>query len=367
MISREDREALVLTPEIRSLSFHAGYQCANTGACCRTDWPIAVEARIELRLRRQLPDVSPALPNDALGFVPDSALPDGCSSILRRTDTGVCWYRDEQRRSCAIHEHLGPEAQPSACRQFPRIAVIEGPSTALTLSHYCPTAADTLFDDPGAFEVVAEAASGGTTSPLEGLDVRPGYSPLLRPGVLLGIDGLRTLEKESVQTLSEASDVDSAIARIARAIASARNWTPDAGDLPATIRQAFEASSRSAAPAGRRVLDARRLILQSLQVDPGSRVIPESLPHAGLPVTPSIDRALRRYLAARLVGAWVTYYADDLSVTDRYLELCLEAVRIFAAASTIEDPAARYKEAIRSADFWIIHLCDPERLAANLR
>src|SRR5262245_55547226 len=123
-MTRADRQTNgPLSPAVRALSFHSEYRCGNSGVCCRTDWPIAVEVPVELRLRRDLPGNE--LPNGPDGFLPAHDGPEGCRSVLRTASTGACWFRDEPGRRCSVHAALGQDALPSACRQFPRVAVID--------------------------------------------------------------------------------------------------------------------------------------------------------------------------------------------------------------------------------------------------
>ena len=86
-----------------------------------------------------------------------------------------------------------------------------------------------------------------------------------------------------------------------------------------------------------------------------------------LRLLPQIDLALRRYLASRLIAAWIMFQADDLGTVARYLRLCFETAVLFASSRSEDSELGRWKQAIRSADLWIIHYADPEILAANLR
>lgn len=291
--------------------------------------------------------------------------PAGCQSAFRRDNAGVCWFRDKERRDCAIHREFGEESLASACRQFPRVAVLEPGQTSVSLSHYCPTAAGLLFREPSGFRIVDAPEAFPSTWPFEGLDARQAYSPLLRPGVLLGFDGLRAFESSAVAVLA-APDVRAAVARIAAAVERIRAWRPDLGRVPDWIRLAFDQAA--CVPAIHRASDPRPTLADS--IPPGSAQ-PPLLPAfaATFPeIEPRSDLALRRYLAARLVGGWVMFQADDLATVAAYLALCLDCVFLFESARDRTEPEVdRWREAIRGADLWLLHLCDPERLVANLR
>ena len=357
-------EAEVRLIPVRSLSFHADYRCQNTGVCCSSGWDIAVETRVQLQLSQRLRKRAGHLPNGPDGFVPLSDPPVGCLSAFRRDDAGVCWFRDNERRDCAIHREFGEDLLASACRQFPRVAVLEPSQTSISLSHYCPTAAALLFRDSSDFAIVEAPAAFPSAWPFEGLDARGAYSPLLRPGVLLGFDGLRAFETSAVAVLSE-SDVRGAVARIAAAVDQIRCWRPDLGPLPLWIQRAFdEAVPLAVHP----VFDPRRVLAESI---PPGAAKPQPLPTfsgANVDFDAKADLALRRYLAARLVGGWVMFQADDLRTVAAYLRFCFDSVLLFESGRDRAEPELdRWREAIREADLWLLHHCDPERLVGNLR
>lgn len=313
-------------------------------------------------LRPRLLRSAAELPNGPEGFVPMPTPPAGCRSAFRRTADDVCWFRDPERRDCAIHRKFGEESLASACRQFPRVVVLEPAQISVSLSHYCPTAAGLLFREPRDFGIVDSPIAFPETWPFEGLDARTAYSPLLRPGVLLGFEGLRRLEAEAIGRLSE-PEFGVGLGQIEAAFQRIRNWTARDGPVPgfvaACFRERGEVPPAQFAPA-----DPRPILVGSV---PQGVVAPELPAFApGQPhISAEADLALRRYLAARLIAAWVLFQADDLAATARYLRLCVDTVYLFASAP---DPnRGRWFEAIRNADLWLLHLCDPEMLARNLR
>jgi hypothetical protein len=241
--------------------------------------------------------------------------------------------------------------------------VLEADQVSVSLSHYCPTAAALLFRSEASFELVLNPKAFPDTWPFEGLDARTSYPPFLRPGVLLGFDGLRTFEESVVRTLGN-DDVRLGLARIERAIETIRDWTPSMGTLPEHVRTTFERISPGPGTAG---ADPRPILLASI---PGDAEVGPDLPdfRGGHPVfSATVDLALRRYIASRLIAGWVVFQAEDLGAVARYLRLCFDTVMLFEAARPREESELDcFRESIRNADLWIVHHCDPERLAANL-
>ena len=355
---------------VRCLSFHAAYSCQDSGVCCGSRWEIQVEPKLERRLRSVLQASSARLPNGPDGFLPPAPSRCGVSQATLRlaTDSGACWFRDQTARRCSIHREFGQEALPSACRHFPRICVLEPHVVSVSLSHYCPTAVGLLFGPPADFAVIQEPTAFPTTWLFEGLDASAAYPPFLRPGVLLGFDGLRSFENASVALLNE-GNVEDGLSRFGAAVETLRGWTPSSGSLLNQIPRAFEAARAGLVAHPARV-DPREMLRRALPSGiPGDPVLPEARielparPLSGIP-----DLAMRRYLASRLIAAWIMFQGDDLRTVARYLRLCFETAILFASVrSSAEPEEVRWREAIRNADLWIIHYCDPDLLAENLR
>ena len=355
----------VKRPGVRALSFHSHYKCRNTGVCCSSGWDIAVEDEVALRLAAAIPKSSGHLPNGPDGFQPMDDPPAGCKSSLRRI-ASTCWFRDEPARACAIHRDHGQDLLPSACRQFPRVCVLEPDVVSVSLSHYCPTAAGLLFETSTDFGLVNDPAGFPNSWPFEGLDAREAYPPFLRPGVLLGFDGLRVFEDRAVAALAS-EPLWRSMTTIESAVQRARSWTVDAGPLCELVVSSF-ARAEEDAKGEPQASDPRSVLLAALTEG--------TTPGTGLPdvqlgprtISPLADLALRKYLAARLIAAWITFQGNDLGGVVKYLRLCLDTVLLFESArGSAEAEGTRWKEAIRKADLWILHYCDPERLARNLR
>lgn len=369
MVTSETEPAQPADLLVRCLSFHSTYGCQNTGICCSSGWDIAVERPIELDIIKRLGAKTVGSPRRVDGFRATDNPPIGCDSALRvDPDTGACWFRDHEARRCAIHREFGEAALPTACRHFPRVCILEPGQVSVSLTHYCPTAASLLFSAEPEFGLVDSPRAFPSNWPFEGLDARTSYSPLLRPGVLLGFDGLRRFEDGALRALSSGTVWDR-LAQIDSAIENVRSWTPPDGFMTEAVDQAFvgPVASRSRAALAS---DPRMVLRASLPTGTNQKLdLPEILGVAR-PLRPEIDLALRKYVAARLVGCWITFMADDLRTTGRYLHLCLDAVLMFERARPVdegESEAVRWMESIRSADLWLMHHCDPELIAANLR
>jgi len=284
------------------LSFHAPYRCRHSGACCRAGWTIPFdhgerETVQTLRLSR------------------GSVTSDG---IAARHDDGTCTFFDGGSRLCAIHHAGGHAALPLSCRMFPRLVLHDARGTFISLSHFCPTAAGLLFDHDQSWPptIIVDAPSALTdVGPLDGLDARDAWPPLLRPGVLMDLESYDAWERLGIDLLTRdglAADVSlDTLASITNRIAvwSPGNTTP----LLHAVRDAFAVPAPPAA-----TINAH-------------------------------DPAVKRWLAARLFGNWIAYQGDGLEAIVRYLRGCLA---IFATELARD---GRPLEAVRRSDLLIVH------------
>lgn len=362
-------EAARERPAVRALSFHANYKCENTGVCCSSGWEIAVETDVEVHLTTLLASAPGHLPNGPDGFRPMTDPPAGCGSSLRRLgSTGACWFRDDPGRACAVHRSHGQEVLPSACRQFPRVCVLEPGVVSVSLSNYCPTSAGLLFGPSTDFRVVTDPGAFPGDWPFEGLDARDAYPPFLRPGVLLGFDGLRAFEDRAVAVLAR-EPLGRSLAILETAVEDARSWKVEAGPLCELLSSTFaREAGKTQEKTEPRATDPRAVLLSAVTDGTTPNAELPDFRAAPTPVSALADLALRKYLASRLIAAWITFQGDDLRQVVRYLRLCLDTVFLFESARSPGEPdAIRWKEAIRSTDLWILHHCDPDLLARNLR
>ena len=302
----------------KCLSFHAGYRCRHSGACCRAGWAIPFDAAEQEGVR--------ALHLDVGSFAPAGG--DGVRLAARHA-TGACTFFSEDGHHCAIHRAGGQAALPLTCRMFPRVVLHDPRGTFISLSHFCPTAASLLFEPPGTdtpVSIVAAPSALSDVGPLDGLDARDAWPPLLRPGLLMDLEAYTTWERLAIELLvrpgiAARTSLD-ALAVMTRRLA---RWTPGSTPLVHAVRDGF---STVAPPTD--VLD----------------------PH---------ETALKRWLAARLFGAWIAYQGDGLDTTVRYLGVCLDTFgREYARDG---NPL----EAIRRSDRQILHEADSQQLANTLK
>ena len=200
---------------------------------------------------------------------------------------------------------------------FPRLVLHDARGSFISLSHFCPTAAGLLFahDEPWPPTIIVDAPSALTdVGPLDGLDARDAWPPLLRPGVLMDLDSYREWERLGVEILTrEGIAADVSLETLASITTRIVSWSPgDATPLLHTVRDAF------------------------------GRMTPPAATIA------AHEPAVKRWLAARLFGNWIAQ-GDGLEAIVRYLRGCLA---IFATELARD---GRPLEAVRRSDLLIVH------------
>src|SRR5436190_7115480 len=185
-----------------ALSIHADYRCRHSGACCTADWDVPVEIALYRSLDEALHSARliPATeaPEASASLIVDGDLPDDAAAMVARTSTGDCVFYHRGSGLCVIHRDLGEPMLPATCRHFPRLAVRDARGTFISLTHYCPTAAASLFRDDVAVEIV-ESPRAFPEADYEGLVVsEEDWPPLLRPDVLADPTSYAAWEKHMV-------------------------------------------------------------------------------------------------------------------------------------------------------------------------
>jgi Fe-S-cluster containining protein len=284
------------------LSFHAAYRCRHSGACCRAGWTIPFDHGERETVQ-------------ALRLSVGSVTGDG---IAARHDDGTCTFFDGGSHLCAIHRAAGQAALPLSCRMFPRLVLHDARGTFISLSHFCPTAAGLLFDHAGSWAPakIVDAPSALTdVGPLDGLDARDAWPPLLRPGVLMDLDSYGAWERLGIELLTrEGIAADGSLDALAAITARIASWSPGAATpLLDAVREAF------------------------------GRLTPPAVTLA------AHEPAVKRWLAARLFGNWIAYQGDGLEAIVRYLRGCLA---IFATELARD---GRALDAVRRSDLLIVH------------
>lgn len=362
-----------------ALALHADYACGRTGVCCSSGWPIPVEAARLPGLVEALGDGRLDLGRTAGRGLPAATLlpagpplPEGAAARLGHDADGRCLFLETRDRGlCSVHRQLGPSALPPACRQFPRLAVIEEDRVAVSLSHYCPTAAGLLRADRAPTRVRNPAAFPAGTA-WEGLDARVTGSRLLRPGVLLDVTAREEWERRGLETLSAGGDPDVAVGRLVAAAESARTWRAGKAALARHVADAFAAEAAPAPTWQRRLENAERVRRAAPSAwRPPAAWPSESAFETG--VRPGWRREARlvgRYLAARFFACWALYQGGGLRSHAAWVRLALDTLAVEAArrAETAAGALAAddLVEAVRETDRRLLHLAAPDVLARGL-
>jgi Fe-S-cluster containining protein len=388
-------------PLVRCLSIHADYRCRDSGACCSSAWPIPIEVPQYEQLVAALADGSIAVVDSSAEaeagagssrpqlpprppFAPHRGLPEGATAVLAHTDDGRCVFYEADAKRCRIHRVKGHAALPMACQQFPRMCLLDPRGIQITLSHYCPTAADLLFVDRP-LAIVRHPLAFPPDFPYEGLDARTAFPPLLRPGVLLDWHTLDEFETHAIRALdAETRSVDAALARLDAWAERLRTWRDSDGPLAETFARIVRVESETPV-AGTETPFTRgtpsinfETVFQldaevRAAVPPGSVI--QSAPSHLLeayrrwvaPAWPAFTRPLCRYLAAKLFANWCWYQGHGLRSLIRSLHAALAVLRLEAARQTHANgrmlEARLLREAFRQTDLLLIHLCAQETLA----
>jgi Fe-S-cluster containining protein len=413
---------------VRALSIHAGYRCRHAGACCSSGWDIPVEPGVEERLRASLrsgalrvPDGRPAPTppgsepgREATCFRSVDGLPHGARVVLEADSAGRCVFLEADGR-CAVHRHLGLEALPPACRDFPRMATLTPLGASITLSHYCPTAASLLFAPvilrdsalPGpegsAVSIVESPPAFPSSWPHEGLDARDALPPLLRPGVLMDWPSLERWERFAVAVLGdEGRSPEAALDLLAATAEEVRRWSPEDGPFGGFFESVLSSrgTSSESGPEGSTGAggsfgtgqtevpqDDRSRSARPESLGVAWRLVADCVPHRELlppapeglddadrrwvaPSWATLARPVRRWLAAKAFASWLALQGEGLRTTALGLRVALGALRAEAARGCAEAGRALdadlLKEAVRRADRLLVHLADPEALARRL-
>jgi len=369
------------------LSMHVPYACRHSGACCSSGWAVPVEHVRVAGIQ--------GLTSDSNWLLPVCGAPADVAGVLATHVGGRCvFYRRPTRQErvgrvegaerseggdgCEIHYVLGHSSLPAACQHFPRECLIDPRGVFVTLSQYCPTAADLLFDHAGRVEIVEgpPAVPGGHA---EGLDARDVMPPLLTPGVLMDHGGYSAWEAHMIHTLAGSAGApqpEDALNLLVQHAKALTRWRPGTATLAHAIG---ELDSVSARPQTADVdwRETRCLFEVARGALADSHTWLEIPPHAVDIWRAHVANAwrdyshvLNRFLAAHAFAAWMAYQGNGLLAMMQHLCTALAVLRIEAirVCSADGEPLtrARLKHAIRQTDLLLMHLADRERLAAQL-
>jgi hypothetical protein len=339
-----------------ALSLHAEYACGRTGACCTAGWTIPIEPA-PLRVRF-----------GAGALVPDAE--------------GVCGWYDRGSGLCRVHRDEGEAALPIACRQFPRITLIDDRGLFVRLSHFCPTAARLLVHGDGPLAIVEAPPAFPAGRDYDGLDARGQWPPLVRRDLLFDYPAFDAWERFVVATCARDDlDVDSVLQRIAGAAERIRAWTPDRGPLAGWVAAAarddtvdphvLERYAEAGGTAGHALALRARVAVDAgtgrgVSLGPVVADADLSAPRGAL-----FERTARRYVAARAFGSWSAYQARGLRTMVAEMVAVVSVLRVEAAlacgAAHRPLDAERLVEAVRAADGLLVHGIDPTRFLTLLQ
>jgi Fe-S-cluster containining protein len=329
---------------VRSLSFHARYACRHSGACCTADWPIPIEADRFNGLKTAV-DTGRLRAVDIDGplwSLPPDAPPSTPATLASRSHACVFFDRTGGR-ICRIHSALGHDALPLACRQFPRVSIVDPRGVSVTLSHYCPTAAG-LLDTDEPISIVGNAPGFPPTGEYVGLDARSSLPPLLTPDLLMDWGAWWEWERLTVDLIGRFDGpMRDVLGALGSAVERLRTWTPQTGALVDRVRQVLDAP----APQDRAADDNQRF-----------REVVDAIPPDLRPTvfdwtarTP--DETARRFLAAHAFANWTAHLGQGLRTWLRSLDTAAALLNLGLG--------------VRQADLLLRHLADPVALARSWR
>lgn len=113
------------------------FTCQNSGACCRNDWLIGVDAASHERLRAvDWPRHDATLPVGEKFEKLRAPLASGETVTFARKAGGECVFLTADAK-CSIHRQLGYAAKPQVCREFPYSFVETPDGIAVGVSFAC--------------------------------------------------------------------------------------------------------------------------------------------------------------------------------------------------------------------------------------
>ena len=361
---------------VYALSIHADYRCRHSGACCTADWDVPVELPLyttldeALNAGRLAPE---AVGENSAPLIVEDQLPDDAAAMVARTAAGDCVFYHRKSGLCVIHRDLGEAMLPATCRHFPRLAVRDPRGTFISLTHYCPTAAASLFRDIPV-EII-ESPPAFPETDYQGLVVTSeDWPPLLRPDCLVDFAGYTAWERHMVaRCADEALSPESVIATLERDARMVRTVSPvtDAailkaiGRLPAQGVNASVPESLDASVAY--YLEVLEAVPDEWRPEADTLHFAECYRDYVMAQWTGFESPLRRYLAAKAFASWTAYQGRGFLTIVRGLDAALALVRLEAvrrcrdAGRALDEDLLR--EAFREADFALNHLASGDELA----
>jgi hypothetical protein len=329
-------------PFVRVLSVHRGYRCGRSGACCTSNWPIPIESDRLNAVRAALASSRLRTVDDGEAFVDMWPVSGDGSTLLAARGHACVFFDAAAGRACRVHDLLGHDALPLACRQFPRVSVTDPRGVSVTLSHYCPTAAR-MLDHDGPIAIVSDAAFP-ETGEYVGLDARDTLPPLLRPGILMSWDAWWEWERLAVERIGSVREpITEVLASLRAAVEHVERWTPSEGDLLARVRRAFSGSVSAAVQRPPAAADLVAAVMAAIPEDLRPAEIPSGSSPSAVP--------LRRLVAAHAFASWTAHLGQGLRSWLRPIESVVALADAGCGA--------------REIDLLLRHLADPQMLAVT--
>jgi len=363
---------------VYALSIHADYKCRHSGACCTADWDVPVELPLYRTLDEAMRSArlvaAASADEGAAPLIIEDDLPEDAAAMVARTSTGDCVFYHRHSGLCVIHRDLGEPMLPATCRHFPRLAVRDARGTFISLTHYCPTAAASLFRDDVQVEIV-ESPRAFPDADYEGLVITADdWPPLLRPDVLADPISYGAWERHMVaRCVDPALSPESVIATLERDARIVRAVHPVSGesisraiaDLPARGVVAGPPATLESSLA--HLADVRAAVPEEWRPEPDTRDLEAIYLRDVRPQWCSWSRPLKRFLAAKAFASWTAYQGRGFLTIVHGIDAALALVRVEAARQCRDAghalDGALLQEAIRQADFALNHLAAGDELA----
>jgi hypothetical protein len=368
----------MLNVVVYALSIHADYLCHRSGICCTSDWDVPVEVPLFRTLADAMSSgrLTPAAAVDAdyPAFLQEPELPDEVGAMVGRTSEGNCVFFHRSSGLCVIHRDLGEPQLPSTCRHFPRLAVRDQRGTFVSLTHYCPTAAEMLFRDDVSLEIV-ENPPAFPPAPYEGLTVDPdAWPPLLHPRMLMDLEGYTAWERHMVARCALDLSAESVVATLARDALTLRAYKPGSESIAAAVHRLPPApvevgADASIEPSFRLHAEVMAAVPDDVRPASDATGLADAFACFVVPEWKHWHRPLRMYLGAKAFANWTAYQGRGVLSIVRGLEAALAFVRVEAARECRNAgrslDAELLKQAVRATDYVLNHLAVGEDLAAG--
>jgi hypothetical protein len=308
-------------------------------------------------------------------LIVEQDLPDDTAAIVARTAAGDCVFYHGRSGLCVVHRDVGEPMLPATCRHFPRLAVRDPRGTFVSLSHFCPTAAATLFREDVVLEVV-EHPQAFPERDYDGLTVNEDdWPPLLRPTTLADLAGYDAWERHMVSRCAEAArGAEDVIATLYRDAGLVRSVNPVEGLSIAGAIAALPASGVAASAPDTldeslvRYAEVMTAVPDDMRPAPDEAGLDTAYADAVRGEWPQWRAPLTRYVAAKAFASWTAYQGRGFLTIVRGLDAALALVRVEAARQCRDRrqplDAALLREAFRQADFSLNHLAGGDELAA---